>query len=289
MKRHPCRSLILAALLVVLGVSAVAQAFEYPYVTAEPQKTGWPLTEEEEKYILSPEHERRPGREQNKHLPAMWPVTPSAGHWGGTSWLDFHAGLVKTVEAAKGSIDVLLVGDSITQQWGAAWQKHFGPYKSVNIGIGGDKTQNVLWRLDHGGVAGLEPRLIVLLIGNNNMFFAPETGIEAVAQGIKTCVENLRNKFPKAEVVVVKIFPAHAPGNRFYEDIKKTNAALDPLKLDADPKVHVLDLWNDMVNTDGTLKKELFTPDNIHLNQDGGYALYAGKLKPLVEKLLGGK
>ena len=289
MKRHICWSLALTVLSVALGASKTAQAFEYPYANAEPQKSGWPLTEEEKKYVLLPEHDRRPGREQNKHLPVMWPVTPSAGNWGGTSWLDFHAGLVKTVEDAKGPIDVLLVGDSITQQWGAAWQKHFGQYKSVNIGIGGDKTQNVLWRLDHGGVAGIEPRLIVLLIGNNNMFFAPETGIEAVAQGIKVCVANLRDKFPKAEVVVVKIFPAHAPGNRFYEDIKKTNAALDPLKLDADPKVYVLDLWNEMVNADGTIKKELFTPDNIHLNQDGGYALYASKLKPLVEKLLGGK
>jgi lysophospholipase L1-like esterase len=277
--------------LILAGIAALppaaARALDYPYATAEPQKSGWPLTEEEKKYVLIPEHQRRPGFEKNQHLPAMWPVTPSAGNWGGTSWLDFHAGLVKTVEAAKGPIDVLLVGDSITQQWGAAWQKHFGQYKSVNIGIGGDKTQNALWRLDHGGVAGLEPRLIVLLIGNNNMFFAPETGIEAVAQGIKMCVANLRDKFPKAEIAAVKIFPAHAPGNQFYEDIKKTNAALDPLRLDADPKVHVLDLWNDMVNADGTIKKELFMSDNIHLNQEGGYALYAAKLKPLVEKYLG--
>ncbi len=281
----------LSLVLILAGMAALppaaARALDYPYATAEPQKTGWPLTDEEKKYVLLPEHDRRPGREQNKHLPAMWPVTPSAGHWGGTSWLDFHAGLVKTVEAAKGPIDVLLVGDSITQQWGAAWAQHFPGLKTVNIGIGGDKTQNVLWRLDHGGVAGLEPRLVVLMIGNNNMFFASETGIEAVAQGIKMCVANLRDKFPKAEVVVVKILPAHAPGNPFYEDIRKTNAALDLLKLDADPKVHVLDLWKDMVNADGTIKKELFTPDNIHLNQEGGYALYAARLKPLVEKLPG--
>jgi platelet-activating factor acetylhydrolase IB subunit beta/gamma len=152
----------------------------------------------------------------------------------------------------------------------------------------GDKTQNVLWRLDHGGVEGLQPRLIVLLIGNNNMFFAPETGIEAAAQGIKVCVENLRQKFPNAPLIAVKIFPAHAPGNRFYEDIKKTNAALDPLKLDSDPKVRVLDLWNDLANADGTLKKGLFTLGNIHLTQDGGYEMYASKLKPLVASLLVG-
>ena len=67
----------------------------------------------------------------------------------------------------RGPVDILLVGDSITQQWGsvldgkplnAAWQKHFGRYQTINLGIGGDKTQNALWRLDHGGVAGLESR-----------------------------------------------------------------------------------------------------------------------------------
>ena len=70
----------------------------------------------------------------------------------------------------------------------------------------------MLWRLDHGGVAGIEPRVIVLLIGNNNMFFTLETGIGPAARGIKMCVDNLCEKFPKADVVVVKIFPAHAPG-----------------------------------------------------------------------------
>ncbi len=277
---------ILVALVLALpAVFSTARALDYPYKSAEPQKSGWPLTDEEKTYVMKAEYERRPGSEMQKHLPALWPVVPSAGNWGGTSWLDMHAKLVKDAEASKGPIDVLLVGDSITMQWGAAWTKHFPQLKTVNIGIGGDKTQNVLWRLDHGGVAGLEPRVVILLIGNNNMFFTPETGVEAAAQGIKVCADNLREKFPKAELVLVKIFPAHAPGVRFYEDIKKTNLALDALKLEGSQKVHVLDLWNDFANADGTLKKELFMPDNIHLTQDGGYALFAGKLKPVLEKL----
>ncbi len=280
--------------VLVCAASLSVQALDYPYVPynegrLDPQKTGWPLTEEERKYVLLPEYERRPGREINQHKPTMWPVTPSACFWGGTSWLDTHANLVKVAQANKGPIDVLLVGDSITMQWGDAWKKHFPTLKTVNIGIGGDKTQNVLWRIDHGGVEGLEPRAAVLLIGNNNMFFTPETGIEPVAQGIKVCVDSLREKFPKAPIIAVKVFPAHAPGNPFYEDIKKVNAALDSLNLETDPKVRVLDIWGDMVNADGTLKRELFTPDNIHLSQSGGYKLYAEKLKPLLEAFLAGQ
>jgi platelet-activating factor acetylhydrolase IB subunit beta/gamma len=278
---------LLAALLTMAACSRLADALDYAYATAEPQKTGWPLSAEEEAYVLQPEYERRPGAEITQHKPELWPVVPSAGFWEGRTWLDTHANLVKVSQANKGPIDVLLVGDSITMQWGGAWQKHFGNHKTVNIGIGGDKTQNVLWRLDHGGVEGLEPRLVVLMIGNNNCFFTPETGLEPAAKGIKACADNLREKFPKAPVIVVKVLPAHAPGNAFYEDIKKINAALDGLKLDADPMVRLLDLTTDFVNADGTLKKDLFSPDSIHLTQEGGYELYATKLKPLVQKILG--
>ncbi len=169
-----------------------------------------------------------------------------------------------------------------------AWTKHFGGLRTLNIGIGGDKTQNVLWRLDHGGVEGIDPRVTVLMIGNNNMFFTPETGIEAAARGIQECVTNLRGKFPGAPVIVAKILPAHAPGARFYEDIQKTNAALDLLKLDSDPKVHLLDLTSDFLNADGSLKKDLYTPDSIHLSL-AGYGVYAERLRPLLERLLPGK
>jgi beta-glucosidase len=259
-----------------------AHALEYPHITDEPQKTGWPLTVEERAYVVGkPEHERRPGREINEHLPQLWPVVPTAGYFGGDAWLRLHEAHVKTVQENQGHVDVLLVGDSITIQWGESWAKHFPDRKAVNIGIGGDKTQNVLWRLDHGGVEGLEPKAIVLMIGNNNMFFAPETGIEAAARGIEMCVKNLREKFPETPIIVAKILPAHAPGNRFYEDIKLTNAALDLLKLESDPKVRVLDLTTDFTNSDGTLKNDLFTPDNIHLSP-AGYAVYADRLKPLL-------
>ena len=273
-------------------------AFKYPHPPADPQPAGWPLTAKERAYIVEkPEHDRRPGRESNKHLPKLWPCVPTAGHWGGASWLETHAKLVDYVRSNPGPVDVLLVGDSITQQWGGpldtgvfneAWNTHFQKYKVINIGLGGDKVQNVLWRLDHGGVDGLKPRAIVMMIGNNNMFFTPETGVAAAAQGVKACLANLREKFPEADVVVAKILPCHAPKVRFYEDILLTNAEIDKLNLGADLKVRVLDLTKDFLNTDGSIKPALLKPDNIHLSLEG-YMVYASRLKPLLDEFLGGK
>jgi len=248
----------------------------------DPQIHGWPLTAQQRAYIIDkPEHDRRPGRESNKHLPQLWPIIPCAGHFGSDAWLKLHEAHVKTVQDNAGPIDVLLVGDSITIQWADSWKRNFPDLKAVNIGIGGDKTQNLLWRLDHGGVEGLAPKNIVLMIGNNNMFFTAETGIEAAAKGIEMCVKNLRAKFPNASIVVAKILPAHAPGNRFYEDILKTNSALDTLKLNQVSNVQILDMSSDFLQTNGILKKELFTQDNIHLSP-AGYDVFAHRLRDLI-------
>jgi len=280
----------------LLGTCASSRGDGPAYRPVEPQPHGWPLTAEERIFVLRPEHQRRPGSELGQHLPALWPVIPSAGHWGGTHWLEAHSQLVSHVASHPGPVDYLLLGDSITQQWGspldgrsmnAGWTGPFGDASVINLGMGGDKTQNLLWRIEHGGVEGLQPRCIVLMIGNNNMFFAPETGVEPVARGIQACVETLRRHFRQIPVVVVKILPAHAPGHPFYEHIRQTNLAVDALKLHQMQRVRVLDLTADLTHTDGSLIAELYTPDKIHLSA-AGYALYARKLHPVTQPLLDG-
>jgi hypothetical protein len=93
-----------AVFVVLLLSQRTADAIEYPYAPynagqLEPQTWGWPLTPEERAYIIGKsEHERRPGREVNKHLPELWPVTPSAGHFGGDAWRKLHEAHVKTVQ-----------------------------------------------------------------------------------------------------------------------------------------------------------------------------------------------
>ena len=103
---------------------------------------------------------------------------------------------------------------------------------------------------------------------------------------MQACLDNLSDRFPQARIVVVKIFPAHAPGDRFYEDIRRTNAALDASNLTSDPRVQLLDMTADLVAADGTPRKDLYAADGIHLAA-AGYDAYAARLRPLLEKAVG--
>jgi hypothetical protein len=146
--------------------TADGKSLVYPYAPynegkLDPQLTGWPLTDAEMAWAAKGEYERKPGHEVKKHLPKMWFVTPTAGRWRpkkGTAinpWMEHHAANIANVKATGGILDIALLGDSITQHWGGgwdgepfneAWQKHFGSMKTVNLGIGGDRMEHILWQ-----------------------------------------------------------------------------------------------------------------------------------------------
>lgn len=267
------------------GVPTGVRAIDDSYQTAEPRKTVWPLTAEGRAYVTERlVHDRRPRRESNQQLPKLWPIAPSAGHLGGDASFKLHAAHVKILQSNQGPLDILRVGNSISIQWSESGAKHFPKLKPIDIGIGRDKTESVLRRLDDSGVAGLQPKAIVLMIGNSNMFFEPEAGIEAAVQGIEICVKNLREKFPESAIILAKIWPPHAAGNCFHENIKKTNATMDPVQVEADLQVCVIDLRADFINADAAIKEDLFTPADIH-RSTAGYAVYAAKVKPILRNL----
>jgi len=277
----------------------------YPYAPynegkMDPQLTGWPLTDAEKAWVAKREYTRKPGHEVQRHLPERWFVTPTAARWGKDGeenvWVAHHATCIEKVRAMKDGIDIALLGDSITQGWGggwdgspfnAAWQKHFGSLKTVNLGIGGDRMESILWRLDHGALDGASPKVIVLKIGVNNapLVFANGAPAASAAHGIKLCIENLRMRCPKSQIVLVKILPAFDPAKQVGAQVKNINAALDALKLDRDPQVHILDLWSDFTNADGMLKTALYSDGHLHLGE-AGYETFASQLKPVAEKLI---
>ena len=286
--------------------SADGKSLLYPYAPynegkLDPQLTGWPLTEAEMAWANKDEYTRKPGHEIKKHLPEMWFVTPTAGRWRGKDatygnvWLAHHATNIANVKAA-GTIDVALIGDSITQGWGGgfdgtpfntAWQKYFSGLKAVNLGIGGDRIEHILWRLDHGALDGASPKVIVLKIGVNNAPLIQGNGVpvSAAAHGIRLCVENLRLRCPQSQIIVVKILPAFDPSKEVGAKVREVNVALDALKLDADPQVRVIDVAAEFTHADGKLKSELYSDKHLHLNL-AGYEVFAAKLKVAVDAAL---
>jgi lysophospholipase L1-like esterase len=124
-----------------------------------------------------------------------------------------HKDFLKRIEQSKGAGDVIFLGDSITHGWEGqkAWQEHFGAFKPVNLGIGGDQTGHVLWRITDGKeLDQLQPKAAVIMIGTNN------TGghsAEQIAGGIKAIVEELKRQKPNIKILVLGVFPRGGSGD----------------------------------------------------------------------------
>src|SRR6266550_6433219 len=122
------------------------------------------------------------------------------------NWMKRHESFNERVK--QGNVDLIFIGDSITQGWEGAgrkvWEEYYAKRNAVNLGIGGDRTQHVLWRLDHGNIDGINPKLAVLMIGTNN---SGANTSQQIADGIKAIVEKLRAKLPNTKVLILAIFP----------------------------------------------------------------------------------
>jgi len=185
--------------------------------------------------------------------------------------------------AKKGDTGLLFLGDSITAGWGgqkATWEKAFGEYKPANFGIGGDRTQHVLWRIENGELEGITPKAAVLMIGTNN---TGSDSAEGIAKGVTKIVETIRSKSPKTKVLLLAVFPrAEKPDNAARAKIKEINAII--AKLADNQNVHFLDIGEKFLQPDGTLTKEIM-PDFLHLSPKG-YQVWADAITPKLAELM---
>jgi len=204
--------------------------------------------------------------------------------WMSTArWNQMHEANLARVK--KGNVDLLFVGDSITEGWGnnAVWQKNYAPLNAVNLGIGGDTTENVLWRLENGEVEGITPKVAVLLIGTNN-FGLEGHAPDAVTKGVAAVVQTLRKKLPATKILLLAIFPRdEKPNTDMRKKIKSVNEQI--VKLDDRKNVRFLDLGAKLSNPDGSLSKEVM-PDFLHLSEKG-YQIWADAMAPLLKELMG--
>ena len=198
-------------------------------------------------------------------------------------WKDKHANFVK--RAKEGKIDLLFLGDSITEQWNnnAVWQKNYTPLNAANFGIGGDVVQNVLWRITTGGeVEGLSPKVAVLMIGTNNFGLHGDKE-EDVAKGVTTLVQAIRTKLPGTKVLLLGIFPRdQKPTSPFRAKIKAVNDVIS--KLDDGKMIRYLDIGPKLANADGSLDAAIM-PDFLHLTIKG-YEIWTDSMAPLLAEMM---
>jgi lysophospholipase L1-like esterase len=201
-----------------------------------------------------------------------------------------HAELVR--KAGTGVIDIYFIGDSITRRWGAIdypellahFIESFFGWNAANFGWGGDRTQNMLWRLDNGELPRVAPKVFVVQAGTNNLgdFASREARVEAIAAGIGAIVERCRRHAPDALVVVTAVFPRR-DRPEFNVSIAAINAKL---ALYADGgNVRYLDINDRLVDSRGLLG-ETMSEDGLHLSLEA-YRAWADALQPLLAERLG--
>ena len=211
--------------------------------------------------------------------PAIIPATRSSP----TNWLARHDGFVK--QAKAGGIDLLFMGDSITDNWRsrgkAVWEKYYGPRHAANFGIGGDRTQHVLWRIENGELDGIDPKVIVLMIGTNN---SGSDSPDEISEAIETIVTVMHQKCPKSKILLLAVFPRNREKDNaeVMDTIHKVNERIAKL---ADGKmVTFLDINHVFLGPDGKVPKEIM-PDFLHPNEHG-YQLWADAMEPTLDKML---
>ncbi|KQZ28229.1 GDSL-type esterase/lipase family protein [Duganella sp. Root1480D1] len=188
----------------------------------------------------------------------------------------------QAARAAKGDVDVMFVGDSLTEMWPKdLWDKHFGPLKAANFGIGGDHTGNVLWRLQDPAIAALRPKLVVLMIGVNNINLCNE-GADEVFSGIEAVVAKLRQQYPQARILLNAVLPESAPDSEERRRIIALN--LKVRTLGNGKNIFYRDYGLVFLGEGGVLSREL-QPDLLHFSEKG-YQLLAQAIRPDIEALL---
>jgi lysophospholipase L1-like esterase len=207
-------------------------------------------------------------------------------------WLQRHEEFVAV--AARGGMDVLFLGDSITDYWRdrgrAVWDSEFAPLHAANFGVSGDRTQQVLWRISNGEVTGISPRVVVLLIGTNNLdpgmggeqSLTPRNSGPEIVAGVGAIITTLQSRIPDVRVLLLGLLPRDQPGSERRHQVKELNRSL--AALESPGSVVFLDAGAGFLAPDGTIPVALM-PDLLHPTE-AGYRVLADAIKPTLVRLL---
>jgi lysophospholipase L1-like esterase len=206
----------------------------------------------------------------------------------GTGWLKRHTNFV--AQANQGGIDILFMGDSITDFWrnrgSNVWNQYYAPRHASNFGISGDRTQHVLWRMDNGELDGIKPKVVVLMIGTNNTGKErngqPRNTVPETIAGVQTVVADLRARLPDSKILLLAIFPRGTLDDPQRAQVALINSVI--AKLDDGKMVKFLDIGPKFLESDGTLPRSIM-PDLLHPNEHG-YQIWADAMNPTLDEMM---
>lgn len=222
--------------------------------------------------------------------PSDQPVTQARETYGKVTWLERHAQIIERNRTVQPGI--VFIGDSITHFWWgepvahratdkASWEKATGGRTATNLGFGFDYIENALWRVDHGELDGIRPRVIVILLGTNNLGHKGDTP-EACERGMKALLGAVRAKQPAAKILLLGIYPRHEA--RLADAIAETNRRYAAL---AGGGVRFLDIGAALAEPGKPRSPAgpLFS-DGLHPNA-AGYRVIGEQLAPVIAGLAG--
>lgn len=198
--------------------------------------------------------------------------------------------------ARSGPVGVLFLGDSITERWHIAphiWEAYYGKYQPANFGIGGDRTQNVIWRIEHGELDGIAPKVTVLMLGTNNSL---EYNAEEIAAADRKIVAMIRARLPDTKILLLGVFPRgprDAKGGPVtpsaVDEAAKRMVTIDAVnrdlaKLDDGRTIRFLDINAVFLGQDGRIPNTIM-PDQLHPGA-AGYQLWADAMQPLLDSMM---
>ena len=210
---------------------------------------------------------------------ATIPATRGDEQW----WRDRNR--QKNEQAREGGFELAFIGDSITQGWEGAgknvWNERFGSIKALNLGFGGDRTEHVIWRLDHNQLGPNKPKVAVVMIGTNNTGHLMQEPAQ-VAGGVERILELLAEKTPDTKVLLMGVFPR---GQSPFDKGRLNNNGINQRirRLADGERVHYMDISNQFLEADGTISKTIM-PDYLHLSEEG-YRRWADAIAPKLAEL----
>lgn len=198
-----------------------------------------------------------------------------------------HNDFMRQIKAGHGKFDFVLIGDSITDGWpkkGADSYARFAPWNPLDLGVSGETTEEMLWRMLNGELDVIHPKVVMIMIGTNNIGHHGDEKPEWVVEGIKKIIETVRVKQPQAKILLLAIFPrAATPQDAIRMRVEEVNKLLPVL---ADGKnIFYLDIGPKFLDPQGNLSKEIM-PDLLHPN-DQGYRIWIDAVGPKLEELMG--